>query len=482
MSDSSGTLSTATAAAISANNGSLTLANTNSKSGAILIGAGSQIQTLQSGGNVNIVIGAISKVVGSPPSAAGTITYTVNNQTVMPPFASNTFFFGTNGIKVGTGFVNLVSNGAQVIFSTGALPSSAITVDGASSGSTVIKADPPISIIAPPTYSGQPLPVISSNSTQAAIAAGVSSPMHESLAILPNGYGQPVSASSLNSSLASASSAMGSSAISSSVMSLGISPSLSANSSLQANTLSAQGAAIALSLSKSVLSNASSIFESTNEATNEASNADTSTAQNLSQNLIEAELVAAHRNSASAVPSNSSPSKRYVVKPGAAVFASSIDSELETPFGTVRVDAGSVVLVITSSSTIAVYNLDDSHRDAVHVTTRGQDFSLYPGMSVLLTALEHATFEQLNPAESFSYRKLEGLSLGAGLKAFTSEFFVPGALQNVVPLRRLLSSANPESKRLVAHLLKTTAASLQLRGSDAAFQQIPHAATAAFLP
>jgi hypothetical protein len=101
---------------------------------------------------------------------------------------------------------------------------------------------------------------------------------------------------------------------------------------------------------------------------------------------------------------------------------------------------------------------------------------------MLLSAAEHATFDQLNPAESLAYRNLEGLSLGAGLRAFTSEFFVPGALQNVVPLRRLLGSSNPESKRIVAHILKTTAASLQLRGRNAAFQQVPHSATAAFLP
>ena len=161
------------------------------------------------------------------------------------------------------------------------------------------------------------------------------------------------------------------------------------------------------------------------------------------------------------------------MKKGSLVFAPTVDSTIKTPYGTVKVDAGSLVLILSFSNGLAVYDLDDSHHNAVSVLTPGQEFKLFPGMNLVVTSNEVKSFEQINPAQLFAYRNITAHELAGGMKAFSTEFFVPSAIQAVLPLKQLLSSNQANAKRLIDHLLKTTAATMQVKSNGAQFQQKP---------
>src|SRR5262249_10833685 len=114
--------------------------------------------------------------------------------------------------------------------------------------------------------------------------------------------------------------------------------------------------------------------------------------------------------------------KQVVMRSGSAIFAPSVDTVVETPFGSVAIDAKSVALVVATDNALAVYNLDDAHHDAVTVTSAGRKLTLTPGRDVVVTNVAVRSFEMINPAEGILYRNVADAALNGGLKAFTGEF------------------------------------------------------------
>jgi hypothetical protein len=137
-------------------------------------------------------------------------------------------------------------------------------------------------------------------------------------------------------------------------------------------------------------------------------------------------------------------------------------------------------LILSFNGGLAVYDLDDAHKSAVSVSAQGQEFKLFPGMNVVVTSNAVKSFEQINPAQIFAYRNIRSHEIGAGMKAFSTEFFVPTALQTVLPLKQLLSSKQPNARRMVEHVLKTTAATMQLKSKGGQYQQIMRPVATAF--
>jgi hypothetical protein len=166
---------------------------------------------------------------------------------------------------------------------------------------------------------------------------------------------------------------------------------------------------------------------------------------------------------------------------GSLVFAPAVDSSVKTPFGTVHVDAGSLVLILSFGNGLAVYDLDDSHKNAISVSAEGKKFMLYPGMNLLVTRNSVRGFDEINPAQMFAYRNVSEHALGGGLKAFSTEFFVPMAIQTIAPLKQMMSSNHPHARKMADHLLKTTAATIQMKtGSSQQYRQITRPATTAW--
>ena len=173
-------------------------------------------------------------------------------------------------------------------------------------------------------------------------------------------------------------------------------------------------------------------------------------------------------------------SRELTMNKGSVLLAPKVDTCLNTAYGKVDIKAGALVLVLTTSSGMAVYDLDDQHGASVTISANEQKIQLSPGMSAMITSRFAKTFEEVDPAQLFAYRNMSSVEFG-NHKAFTGEFSVPATLQSVIPLKQLLSSNNANARRLAAHLLKTTAANLQLRNKGGSYQQMPHPTATAWV-
>jgi hypothetical protein len=163
---------------------------------------------------------------------------------------------------------------------------------------------------------------------------------------------------------------------------------------------------------------------------------------------------------------------------GSVVFAPSRDTLVNTPFGTVKIDAKSIVLIMSFRHGLSVFDLADAHGKAVVVQAGKHDVVLNPGMHVSITRDTVGGFEEINPAQLIGYGNINERRLGEGMKAFTSEFSVPLAVAAVNPLRQLVNSKHPNAQRVSKHMLKTAAILTQIH--NAKYEQIMRPALTAY--
>jgi len=173
---------------------------------------------------------------------------------------------------------------------------------------------------------------------------------------------------------------------------------------------------------------------------------------------------------------------KLIVRKGAVLFAPQFDTVVETPFGDVVIDAGSMVLIMSDANAVGVYNIDDTHHGAVTISHSGRELALAPGKHAVLTYEKVKEFAMINPAEAFGYRNVHDSTFGAGVKAFMGDFSVPMAISAVPQLRQLITSKQAEAHRLAQHVLKTIAIVLQMKGGDGEYQQVRHPHIAAYAP
>ena len=179
-------------------------------------------------------------------------------------------------------------------------------------------------------------------------------------------------------------------------------------------------------------------------------------------------------------PSSSSAKKVVALNKGNIIFAPSVDTRVETPFGNIDVDAKSVALIFASDRGVAVFNLDDMHRDAVRFHAGGQKLVLAPGRHVVVTSKAVKSFEMVNAVEAIGYRFITDTELGEGLRAFSAEFSIPSAIGAIKPLKSMINSKTPEAIRLRTHLIKTVAAMFQMKPGSERFQQVMRPRMAAY--
>jgi hypothetical protein len=124
------------------------------------------------------------------------------------------------------------------------------------------------------------------------------------------------------------------------------------------------------------------------------------------------------------------------------------------------------------SNGVAVYDIDDARKGSIEVSAAGKTIRLSPGQHVFVTNKSVRSFNEVNPAQLIGSRGITSQDLGEGLKAFSAEFCLPHAISAVQPLRNLINSKHPNSKKISAHMLKTAAVLMQLRANNGEFQQV----------
>ena len=482
--------STTLGAQISATNGFITLQNNNASKGTISIGSGSSITTGGiSGGDVSFLIGAPATVAGPVPTG---VAFTQDGVPVTAPLPAGTFFFGTNGITVtdtsaATPTIQMnVLGGKSVIFSTGSQTAKAITVEGGTTTSpTVITADPPITS----TPSGAQ--TASSSETMASQLTMLASTTAPSM----------IPGDSLNSrSIANQSGSINptipvndSTTLNTSRMApdnVGTLPAVSANQSgsmLSASMNLIPTNSVTLAPGSNVAGFASNLLSGISVASRgfapqpqDGWMSETELSSGHVPGIVYCDTDLAIKSDVSTfIDFTKSETASHKLNKGAVLFAPTVDTNVETPHGTIRIDANSVVFVVSFKDGVAVYDIDDAHKNAVSVTVAGREVKLAPGNHVLLTHNSVRTMDDINPAQCIGHRNLKEHNFNGG-KVFSSEFSIPNAIAAVMPIKQLFASKHPHTKQLANHLMKTVAIHMHLDQSGNEYKQLIRPSTTAY--
>jgi len=457
VTESKGLLQTNTGSQISAVNGAITLQESDAKSGTILLGTTSKLVTSGgAGSNVSVFIGPAA-MAGAEPKPDG-VTETIS---------SGTINYGVNGVTLAKdALVSITAKGANVVISTGDAKDRAIKINN---GVTII-ADPPVTgaVIVNPAVISAIAPVTLRPTAVDAEAVNSASLNSNAMQPLTLAASPAVSAGTLNSvtsALTGLNAAM-----------QNVAGRRTADEAWISETELATGEIPALFDSEEdlgITSNVSVVSDLTELTANKGnlySNVSSNVSGNVSGNVLAGEVsLSVAKGKASG---HGQIQKKMSLNKGSVVFSPRVDTLVQTSFGDVSIAAHSLVLVLTFSEGVAVYNLDDSHHGAVRVNVRGREMTLTPGTGAVIAATNKSSFEHINPAQLFGYRNIKNIEIDKELKLFTSEFSLIQAIQTVQPLKQLVLSRESRAQHLASHLLKTAGILMQLSGSGQQYRQV----------
>lgn len=445
-----GVLNVAASADINATNGGIIISNSNLTTGSILVGDDALITTGGKGNNVVLAIGAPPKKGSGPNSLAG---FTVT------PTGKGLAFFGPNTADIiSGGTVNLFATNKNVIFNNLSEGGQTIFVGDGS----VITADPPSRI----TSSSVPFNFIELAGADSE-ALPVVNPQMPTIKFDPSIIGMG-NANRIDSA-----------AIASGITLSSVSS--NTNSVIGTSTVSTEDGVFSealLSSNSTSLLDVASISVTTGCTTdddaisaNGTSSLHVNAAFHSDKEAVKQALSSDEQANVKLSSPGSQSTERHVLSEGNVVFAPFSDMVVETPHGTVSLAAGAVALVMQSQSGLAVYDLHDSSRNAVVVTTKNKRISLSPGRHVLVSSHNAHNFANVNPIELVQYRGISQSKLENGWNVYTSEFAIPSACYAVTPLSTLMKSKHPEARGLAKRIMKTTAVLMTLSPDRGDFVQ-----------
>jgi hypothetical protein len=396
--------------------------------GSIVIGDGAQIITSGAfGSNIDITMGAVP---GSPKSIAlPTISGLVFTPNTTPPI-----YLGLKGVVFDTAAganpiaVNVIGTGVKVVFNTGNLPASAITVNGGQNGATtLIQADPPVV-------------------SNAGSASGIHTLLAGASGTTPSTRVDSTAQATVSTATAPATTTANNAA--SSVVNL------SDNSTI--NAISASRTLYGTATTEAPYeSDDAPVAYTVRPVTGGEIDATMLTGQDLGVSQARAGLTEANFAASAA--------QAHTLRRGALLLAPDKDASVDTAFGQINVAAGAVALVISTPYGTAVYNIDDAKSGSVVIKVGSDVITLAPGRHTTITSHQIADFYTANLAPTFVYRNVSAKPIAASnLQAFSGEFSVPHAFARVKQLRELVNSSNPRARKLAGHMIKTSAIMSQM--------------------
>ena len=145
------------------------------------------------------------------------------------------------------------------------------------------------------------------------------------------------------------------------------------------------------------------------------------------------------------------------------------DMVVDTPHGSISVAARSLSLVIVNENGVAVYNLHDHRKHAVKVHRSGHTIAIAPGTSAMISGSNTGAFEEVNPAEFVRYRGLQ-TSMLKDAKLHRAEFDVISLLGALPAFKEMMQSESEETRRDMKNVLKTAAILMQLSSGGQPFK------------
>jgi hypothetical protein len=96
----------------------------------------------------------------------------------------------------------------------------------------------------------------------------------------------------------------------------------------------------------------------------------------------------------------------------------------------------------------------------------GHRVAVVPGSNVVMTNRNVHYFEEINPVQQVSYRRMVGKDLKDGMKCFQSEFSILSMLQSLEPLKNLVRADDAQNRKIASAMLKTAAILTQIGAGD----------------
>ena len=429
----------ATGAGTNANGGAINI----SANGALNIGVNNAAVSLTTN-NGPIVVMNNSANAGSIDFAKGDIVYTNTPTTSVPGYVvfnvgayaqTNTtnpdsnnimatssggasIFYGANGISALSLDNVLNAKGQDIVFNTGSLPASAITLNG----NVSITADPPISLIS--NLSGAS--VIQNNIANINLAS-------DSL----------------------------SNATPSSVNNFGVT-----------NVLDNTQSTILINNSNSVNRSNAAEYGYLGDSTenNELVN-NTSLVMPIAYSY---KVIGA--GSGTSFSDKSNENTKFVY--GSAIISASKAMEVSLgakPYTDVKLNLkrGALVLAIVNGNVVSVYDLHDNSANSVVVSSsKTNKVVLTPGQHVTLARVNDATdFAYVNQASKVAYRKIN-TTVNNGIATYVSDFSIPSAISAVKPLKAMFGSHDAHVKAIANQMLKTIVVVMQNGAGNGAYEYV----------
>lgn len=413
----SGELLVEAGSSISTVNGNVTLQNTSNSNGSILVDTGATITALFQGkvsGKIPTAGGNVLAFIGSTiPKGVNTVAPSAN--VVQNLSGGGQIFYGKNNITAPTA-MTINAEGANVTFSTGTRPASAITLN---TGVT-ITADPPIS------SSGSALSVSTAPSAVYTSAARILSAGSTFTERNEPGGSFTGTAKAFNGT--NAQNALAADALNGvSEQALISNPADLAKTGMLAESMKKQ--------ESSSVSKFAAVFN--DESTDSSCGLQTHGYVQEGQN------------------------KNSLAEGGAALFYDSQASDFvhTLPNCKLSMKPGSLVYVDSDGETTSVLNLHDSGRKQVVVQVGDQSIELAPGQVLIVSARRAGSeFAEINPLETLTYRDVHQASSTGDKLVFQGEFSMITALTSLPQLKSLINSDKPEHVQIRQQLFKTVAA------------------------
>jgi hypothetical protein len=157
-----------------------------------------------------------------------------------------------------------------------------------------------------------------------------------------------------------------------------------------------------------------------------------------------------------------------MLRSGQIMLAPKANLVVETPTGNVQIAAGSIVFLAVRKDMTAVYNLYDSHLNAVRVSNGRSDLGIDSGKAFVM--LKEGS-EHIDPTSVIACRNFASKIVDNHLRAATMEFSLPSAITYISSIYDLGHSIKPAHQRVWARLMKNAAILTMLRSQNGAYQR-----------
>ncbi len=398
---------------LTTNNGSVIIQNNNSTAGQINIANGDFIL----GSSTNANLGFVTMNIGSL-SQINTVNPNPSNIAVQTSGGSNVYF-GNNGIIANASGNVLFANGRNIVFNTGSLAASAISLGG----KVQLTADPP-----------------------------------------PNSFSS-VSVEELNKYINTVLNINNVSLASNTVLNIN---NVIITSDGMINTNVSFGANL-------LLNNAVNIGKSPDnqEAGQYVVNPKGEDKHNDNQQLT------SNLNSVEPIAYNSSVLMNYTnalnvnsrLNNGSSLIIANNDMHFIINSGIIlRLKRGAIVLTIVNNNIASFYNLHDNHGKSVLISAYNEVIVLNPGthLSVSKSAYD---FANINPLTKVGYRKLSSMTV-KDLTLYRSDYSILSLVLSLPSVKALFTSSDKTAHNLASQILKTATIINSTNALNGAYQQI----------